>query len=519
MPTRRLLASLPLAFGALACTAILGDFSKGPPAGTEGGAGESGPGDASGDVSVNDSGGSSDARASDGPTAIDSAVDSADSAGESGIVLRRLRCSDSGPSGRIDLTMGSSLNPDAIRIANLPGGLVRVVVADYPVVDGSPSSTAVLRSYTYDQNNSSTGIATVFFPTNTGQVFALDRYAAGPNGPGGFVAIYPGYVPMKMQTAILAARLPDNGNAWVGPTAVAAIPNIAGNSEAALLAVDGAADDYYVAFSSVTGATQTVLAGRANPSVPMLPVATTYGALGPGQSAYNLVSPGIAMTPLQAYILLSPNGQNGPPALGSPAAMLLPGAATPTVLYKPPSNLNYFPLAFAGATDPSKANIAIFVADLTQLQGDYRVGQVSVSSLATLDVMTLPDTMASAPDGGAASFRDLLINNTTAHVETAGGAEQLLVAAPPLNLNGAYPGLNLAWWDGATGAIRAFAAGGGALFTDVASVHRADATFASLVGSIAQMWVVYENSKPAMSMNNFPPPQGNVWLARVNCSL
>jgi hypothetical protein len=340
MPARRLLALLPLSIGVVACTAILGDFAAPAPGvtGGDGGADGSGLGDASGDVSANDTGGSNDARAGDGPTAVDSP---ADSATESGTPLRKLRCFDSLPSARIDLTMGSSLNPDAIRIASLPGGLVRVVLADYPLVDGSPSSTSVLRAYTYDPTN---GIATAFLPTNTGQLFALDRYAAGPNGYGGFVAIFPGYDPAKMQTVVLAARLPDSANAWVGPTPVAAIPNIAGNSEATLLTVDGAADDYYVAFSSVTGSTQTVLAGRANPSVPMLPIATTYAGLGPGQSAYRFVSPGIAMTPLQAYILLSPNGQNGPPPLGSPAAMLLPGAATPTVLYKPPSNLNYFPL-------------------------------------------------------------------------------------------------------------------------------------------------------------------------------
>jgi hypothetical protein len=146
------------------------------------------------------------------------------------------------------------------------------------------------------------------------------------------------------------------------------------------------------------------------------------------------------------------------------------------------------------------------------------VGQVSASSLSSLDLMTLPDTTAAAPDGGAASFKDLLINNTNAHWETASNAEQLLVAAPPFNLNGNYPGLNLAWWDGATGVNRAFATGDGALLVDVPSVHRADATFASLVGSIAQLWVAYENSKPG-GMNNIPPPAGDVWLARVNCTL
>jgi hypothetical protein len=131
--------------------------------------------------------------------------------------------------------------------------------------------------------------------------------------------------------------------------------------------------------------------------------------------------------------------------------------------------------------------------------------------------MTLPTTAVTAADGGTASIKDLLINNPTVHWDNFSTRDQLLMLAPPQDLQTSYGGLNFGWWD-ATGVVRAYAAGDGALFSDVPYVHRGDATFISLVGSIGQLWVAYENAATPPGNNNFPPPASDIWLAKVSCS-
>ncbi len=113
----------------------------------------------------------------------------------------------------------------------------------------------------------------------------------------------------------------------------------------------------------------------------------------------------------------------------------------------------------------------------------------------------------------------MLINNPTIHWETASGTEQLIALAPPTDLAQGYPGVNFAWWDAQTGTLRALATGDSAMLADVPNVHRADATFVSLVGSIVQLFVAYESTQAGPSMNNYPPPPSDIWVGRLTCTL
>jgi hypothetical protein len=507
--------ALPLA-GAVACTAILGDFNVS----SSGGGGDDGGGLGDAPVAIAEGG---EEGATDSPSgdAAGNAVSQDDSGNSSlgdasdGSTLRKLRCASPTTGGsRVQVTTGNSVNADFIRVASIGQNQVRIVAVDYPNQEAGGNNPAWLRTYTLSSSGGgNVGIASL--PTNSGQVFALERYSGTPSG---FVALYGVPDPITMSNNLVVARLPDDSNTWVGPQVLAAIPSNLQNAQVALSVINAAQDDYYVALSTISGSMQNVYAGEVNPGLGTLAVAASYPTMSNGGSAYQLTAPGIAMSGAQAYILLSPNGQNGPPALGAPAAMLIPGAAKPTVLITPPSNLNYFPFGLTSATAPEFANVLFLVADLTQLRGTYRAGQVATNTLASLDPMSLPSTIPTTATGGA-TIKDLIINSPTIHWETASGAEQLLVLAPPADLAMGYPGVNFAWWDAQTGTLRALATGDGAMLADVPNVHRADATFASLVGSIVQLWVAYESTQVSASMNNSPPPPSDIWLGRLTCTL
>jgi len=403
-------------------------------------------------------------------------------------------------------------------VANLGQNQVRIVTADYePSEGGGNFNPASLIGYTVNLGGGSpTTIASL--ATNSGQVYALDRYSGAP---GGFVALFGGVDMTTQMSALMVARLPDDASAWVGPVTLATLPNDMNDTQAVLSVIDAANDDYYVAYSTVSGATQTIYGAELTPSeTATLPVLATYATPTSGSGAFGFAYPGIAFNGVQAFVILSPNGSGGPPPLGAPAAILIPGAVPPTVLIAPPTNLNYFAYGLTNATTPGLANAFFLVADLTQIQGSYRVGQVATSALGTLNPMSLPQTIPATADGGQASLKDLIINNQTTHWENASGDDQLIVVAPPTDLLGSYPGVNFAWWDAPSGMLRALSTGDGALLSDVPNVHRGDATFLTLVGSIAQFWLVYENVVGApTSMNDFPPPPSDIWVARVTCTL
>jgi hypothetical protein len=544
MIARRALILVAPLLGVGACTAILGDFSTGPLMTSDDGGDamngqpEAAP-DVTADVAVNDGqvaeGAMADVPAdqgmvdqgqpdqgladrgapdapSEGPTTAP--PDAADA--DAGLPLYPLTCVTPAAStgARVQITSGFGINPDAIRIANVPNRMVRVVVVDYPPQDGGFFNPAVLRAYTLDPTSAATTTVTSMFPTGAGQVYDLERYGGATPG---FVALFNTFDPTLMTNVLSVARLPDDSNVWIGPKSFGQLPNNLKNAQAVLTAIDGSQDDYYVVMSTISGSSQIVSAGRLNSANGKLPAVTTYTAMG-GQDAFQLVNPGIANAAAQPYVLLQPNGQNGPPPLGAPAALLIPGAASPSVPIAPPANLNYLPYGLASATDPTMANVFVLVADLNQIQGNYRVGQVPVNSLPKLDPMSLAGTFVTAPDGGTAHIKDLLINNTNVHWENAMQADQLLALSPPVDLNMGYPGVNFAWWDSATGTLRTYAAGDGALVSDVANVHRADATFLSLSGSFGTLEMAYESASKATSMNNYPPPASDIWLSKINCS-
>jgi len=552
MRLRLVLGVVPLV-GAVACTAILGDFastSKSSMGGDDGGStldaqfasegsavdgpstATDGPAqgfsnDATTDgpfVDATGSGSPGDAKGAgpDAPSTDAPSTPMPDGSLESGPTLYRLHCAaPSGGGSRTQVTMGASVNADTIRVANLGQNQVRIVTADYqPSEGGGNSNPAWLRAYTVNAGGGSP-TATASLATNSGQVFDIDRYSGIAGAAGGFVALFGAYDSNSQMNSLMVARLPDDASTWVGPVTLAAIPNDLNDAQAVLTTINAARDDYYVAFSSVSGATQTISGAEVTPSeTATLPVLAAYPTPASGSAAYGFAYPGIAFNGVQPYVILSPNGSGGPPPLGTAAAILIPGATPPTVLIAPPSNLNYFAYGLTNATAPGFANVFFLVADLTQIQGDYRVGRVAMNALGSLNPMSLPETIPLTADGGQASIKDLIINNQTAHWENASGADQLLVVAPPADLVGTDPGVNFGWWDAPSGMLRALSTGDAALLSDVPNVHRGDATFISLVGSIAQFWMVYESvATTASTMNNFPPPPGDIWVARVTCSL
>jgi hypothetical protein len=436
---------------------------------------------------------------------------------DAGTMLHKLRCgTTTGAGSRVQLTASRSLRSDSVRVAMITQNRLRAVVTDNPLPPDGGYSPSWLRAYTID--GSGAIVSTSPLQTGGGQVMVLDRYAGTPSG---FVALFAAYDQTTMQNSIMVARLPDNSDTWVGPRALVPTPGPLNNGQATLYTINAAQDDYYIVLSLISGASQNVYAGEANASAGAgaLGLAASYPTISGGNDAYGIASPGIAMNGTQAYVLLSPNGQNGPPPLGSAAGVLAPGAMPPTALLTPPSNLNYFPVGLTNASTAKMANVAILVADLVQLQGEYHIGQIGTSLLPSLDPRSLPGSVPTSADGGQATLKDLFISNQTAHWENVGGADQFLTTSPPIDLMSGYPGVNFGWWDAASGTLRALSTGDGALLTDVTGVFRADATFATLVGSIAQLWVAYLSTGMPPSMNNYPPPSSDLWVARVSCSL
>ncbi len=481
-----LLSLLLVPSSVIACSAILGDFTVS----NTFDAGDSGDG-GGGDV-VSDA-------PSDAPT------------------LFKLSCVESA-NQRVQITKNLSLHPQRMRMATMASGLVRIIVTDQPPVPdgGNQSEPVTLQSFTIDPHNTNNGFNPVPLQTNANNVSAITRYA-GPKP--GFAAIYAVYDQNSNTNVFYAVRMPDDANAWTTPVTLMTVPNGNNNNnvEVSFTVVDPANEIYYVVMSSNDGSTQTISAAQVTGNqAGSLATIKTFADTQAGRNTYDFVEPMIAIRGPQAFIMLQPSGNNGPPPQGTPALMLVPGK--PDVLLQPPSNLNYFPVGFEGAVDPQKVNAAFLVADLNALAGSYNVGQVAASALNTLDPQSLPSTTPPTSDGGSFTLADLFVNGQSDHWEVAGTGEQFLMTAPtadPLTQK-VFGGINFGWWDGQSGTLRSYAAGSNRLLQDVPYIGATDTSFTLLVGSIASLWVAY-TSYPTQPTQNYPPPAADLWIATLGC--
>jgi hypothetical protein len=472
----------------VACTALLGDFTVGTGS------------DAS------DTGGN------------DVAADNASDVGEEGdgetSTFYKLHCMESGQ--RVQITTGASLHPDIVRSAIMPSGLLRMVATDYEQDDSGSCCSVTFRSYAVDLHNTSAGSNPLPFVTS-GRALAIERYEGSPPG---FVVLYTDFDQSANTTYLSTARIVDDASSWTtAATRIVQLPtNNNNNLEADLTAINGATDDYYVVYSYVSGSTQLVYAGEGKSgSGSGLTAVGSFDSGVVGRNSYDLTRPGVAYRSSRGYGMLSPAGNNGPPPLGAACVVVSEGG---NFTISPPSTLNFFPIAFGNATDPLTVNASFLIADLTQLQGYYGIGQLPATSLATMDPQKFPATKPTAPDGGASALKDLFIgNNGGAHWEIVNSVQQFIATVPttdPLSANPYLGGLNFAWWDAPTGAVRVYQAGDGAVLKDVQYPTAADSSVVALIGSIGQVAVAF-TSAPAKPTQNNPPPAADLWLAQLGC--
>jgi hypothetical protein len=494
MRTTSFLALLVVPCGMLACSALLGDFTVSP------GGSDVGVGDTGSDVSQSDV---TQSDASDAAT------------------LFELACTEGAKSQRIQVTQNDSLNADLIRIANIPASTnVRVVLVNYVENDAGNNSTVTLESYTIAIQGGNQ-ITPASLPLTANQAFAITRY--NDVGGTGFAVLYVQYDETANENYLWVAQIADSAMAWSPPVQVAEITSN-NNLEADFTVIDSATNDYFIALSQVDMANQVIYGGEVKGAgSATLPAMQTFPVQSAFRNVFDITRPGVAFHLNTGYVMLTPDGNNGPPPVGSPVVVLESSASA--VMVTPPSSLNYFPTGFVNATDPTKVNMAFLIANLNTLTGQYGVGQVAISSLGTLNPQQLPATIPTAADGGVAALQDLFLggNSPSAHWETPPlSDEQFIVVQPtivPGNMATYVGGVNLAWWDAPTGLLRAYAAGDGNLMRDVAFINNADATITGLVGSIAQIEVAYENAAtdPSDTMNNLPDVASDLWLTNLSC--
>jgi hypothetical protein len=486
----RLFAFLLVPCVAVACTSLLGDFNVGGDAGDDGG----------NDVGTSD--------ASDANPSLD-AGDASDAQ-----TLLALACAVTNGS-TVQITQNFSLHAEQVRVVQLPDDSIRIIVVDYPQPDGGGPTPPVVHAFIGQAHDLNQGFQDSPLTATGGyQIYDVVRY--GGVAPG-WAVIYIGN--NGASDALFAARFPDNGTTWTTP--VTLMTNLTNNNnggqDATLVVLDAPNEKYYVAFTQTVGNTQTIFGGNATGNTTTsLPSIQTYATPTANRAVYSLVKPGVLVGGTQGFVMISPAGDNGPPPQGTPAFILAP--PNNPIQLKPPNTLNYLPVGMASAVNPQTANVAVLTADLTNLVGNYNVGQTPVSGLASLDVQSLP---ASVPTTGDAAFtlEDLFVSANQQHWEVAGGSEQLLVVSTtndPLN-NDTPGGINFGWWDAPTGILRAYQGGPTNLFrTQAPFVIASDVTFETLVGSIAQLWVVYTNAAALPTQSN-PPPASDLWIGAVGC--
>jgi len=414
---------------------------------------------------------------------------------------------------RTPVTTGGALHTQQIRMAELAGNRIRIVAVDIQQA-GNLGLSAVVQAYTVDGNHSVTTATPL--QTNAGQVYSITRYATG------FAALYEANDTNTNKPYLFAAHIEDASGAWSTPVELVESPNAGGigTHDATFVAIDGATDNYMVAYAFASGATEYVWLGPLSPGdQSKFAQAATFPSLNTDQSSYNFQPPAIAFQPGNPpMVMMAPNGDKGPPAQGTPVKIVMPNSTGFDLT--PPSDLNFFPYAFAPAVVPTKANLAMLVANLGTFKGGTHVGQVDYTALkGSFDPQTLTETALT--DGGQVQLKDLFIGNVNAHWEVAGtSGEQLVMISGPFDpLQGTTSnGLNFGWWDGASGTNRIYDTGDNALAPDVTNVAAADATFQTLVGSIAGFATAYVSdvSQPQQGGGG-QPVAGDLYLTGIAC--
>ena len=484
------LVALPA--GLLACTALLGDFTVSTDAG------DSSP---------------TDSMQSDGPLpdVVASDADASDAP-----VQYKLHCAESGGS-RFQVATG--LLAQGISIAYLQTDHIRVAMTVLIPFDSGFGFDISLQGY--DIDNSKNVTPATLATGGGGSTQALERYTVGSHS--GFVMLYEQQDPTNADF-LWVSRWPDDQAGWTTPIKLVEISTDGGlynaNLEADIDVIDPTTDTYFVTYSALSGTVQTIYGQQvsitgAPATIPKIASFNNTVA----RNTFDIAHPGVAFRSSVGYVMLSPSGNNGPPPKGTPAAIASSTGAPVNIT--PPSSLNYFPIGFVDAVDPATVNTAFLIADLNTLTGNYGIGQAAASSLGTLNPQALPATTPTSADGGTASLKDLMVGGNPVAlwqtVPTAG--EQFTYAGPtfdPVTASN-FGGVNFGWWDAVTGTLRAYQAGDGHLFGDV-YVSNTAATITSIVGSVAQGEVAWEQLSGAdASANSYPPPYTALWISQIGC--
>ena len=403
--------------------------------------------------------------------------------------------------------IATNVHADFVRTTTFLGGAGRVVLADYVPDDAGIYNTLVLRGYIVG----ATVVTPVALSTDAySRVLASRRYSVA--GHSGFAVLFE-----QGSSNLWVTRLPDDQTAWTKPIQLVNASSDGGSVnelQADLDVLDPTTDDYFIAYSTLTGNTQTVYDGEIKGTTTTLPAITSFNNT-VARSAYVLLSPAVAYRNQHGYVMLNPGGNAGPPPPGSPA-ILVTSAGNVTIT--PPPSINDVAIGFADSVDAAVVNTAFLMANLSTFAGTFGVGQLATSSLGAVNPQALPSTTPTSPDGGPAGIADLFFFNPAAHWDDTSAGEQLVYVGAAVNLitSASLGGINLAWWDAASGAVRAYATSSGNLFNDVHTVT-ADAVVASVAGNLAQLDFAWAQVQGSFSPN-FPPPLSDLWIAQVGCA-
>ena len=417
------------------------------------------------------------------------------------------RCTESiGSRIQID----QNVRADFVRTAPVLGGMGRIVATDYVPVDGGFGYQLVVRGYLF-MNNGTQVTPVPLTTTNYSTALAVRRYSAA--GHSGFVALY-----ASLTGALSASLLPDEQSTWTTPLLLANVGNDAGQTDVQgdIDVVDPTTNDFFVAYTALTGTVQTIFAGEVKNATTALSKLAAFNNT-VARPVYALSTPALAYRNQVGYVMLSAQGNNGPPSAGAPDLLLTTTGSQVTIT--PASSLNYFGLGFADSTDPTLVNALFLVANLGTLTGSFAVGQLTTSALATLNPQSLPITQPTAADGGAPTLDEFFFENPSVHWDNLGSGDQATYTGPEYDpiTQSTGGGIDFAWWDAPSGGVRAYAAGrAGALFADIYP-SCSDAMLSSVTGSIAAVDFAWAQVAADAGTNFHPPPPSSLWIATAGC--
>lgn len=405
------------AVSALACTAVLGDFTVNGAATGDGGTGDGAiTGDGGGDGGVGD--GSADAPPP----------------------LKPLSCAITPPKvsfSYADIDGGVNLGDSPrLIVYQLPSHDFRIIVPGYQTLvyadfNGNESQPVHFKTLSLGAINNNTWILTV------------SRFAAGAQSTPG-TAIVSASTDQNGQTTIQLVRFDDGANAPGAPMTLidgsgGVLPTgLSGQTlGGAIEVVDAPSNDYLVAITYATSPMLFTVAGAHVRGAPAHPKVIDKN-LPPNQP----IPYSIAHDATNAWLLLSPPSSNGPPTGPMPLYKLNIGdmSRVSTRQLAPPSGF-FAPFAFQTSSVPGMVDIAYLQADLNQqtLLPIFRVGQLKMTDLDTFDPLKV--------SGPELALAQLTFNKGAAAFQTFGApsGDQFLASGRPLN--DGTPGVTILWID------------------------------------------------------------------------